>query len=137
MTFASVDDLRLRYGDQELMLLADRDRDGVLDVGVVEAHLQDADAEIISELAGTVNIDPASPPLNLKRLACQIVRYRLYGANPPEAARQDYEDTLKFLRLVRDGKANLDGGANAPIEIPPSPRAAAVIPGSRIFNRGL
>lgn len=137
MTFASVADLQLRYGDRELMLLADRDGDGVLDVGVVEAHLQDADAEIVSELAGTVNIDPDSPPLNLKRLACQIARYRLYGPNPPEAPRKDYEDTLKFLRLVREGKANLDGGANAPIEIPPSPRAAAVTPGSRIFNRGL
>lgn len=137
MTFASVDDLRLRYGDQELRLLADRDGDGVLDVGVVEAHLQDADAEIISELAGSVTIDPANPPLNLKRLACQIARYRLYGANPPEAPRKDYEDTLKFLRLVRDGKANLDGGASAPIKIPPSPRAAATAPGSRIFRRGL
>ncbi|MCX7586544.1 gp436 family protein [Phenylobacterium sp. 58.2.17] len=137
MTFASVDDLRLRYGDQELLLLADRDRDGVIDADVVEAHLEDADAEIISELAGTVTIDPASPPLNLKRLACQIARYRLYGANPPEAPRKDYEDTLKFLRRVRAGEANLDGGAAAPIEIPPSPRAAAVTPGSRIFNRGL
>ena len=137
MTFASVDDLRVRYGDQELTLLADRDGDGVVDAGVVEAHLEDADAEIISELAGAVTIDPANPPLNLKRLACQIARYRLYGANPPEAPRKDYEDTLRFLRLVRDGKASLDGGAASPIEIPQSPRAAAVVPGSRIFRRGL
>jgi phage gp36-like protein len=137
VTFASVDDLRVRYGDQELMLLADRDGDGVLDAGVVEAHLRDADAEIISELAGAVTIDPAEPPLNLKRLACLVARYRLYGANPPEAVRQDYEDALDFLRLVRDGKASLDGGAAAPVEIPQSPRAAAVVPGSRIFRRGL
>lgn len=136
MSFASVSDMQTRYGAQELLLLGDRDNDGVLDAGVVEAFLQDADAEIVSELAGAATIDALDPPLNLKRLACQIARYRLYGANPPEAVRMDYEDAVKFLRLVRDGKASLDGGASAPTEIPVSPRAAATEPGSRIFTRG-
>lgn len=137
MSFASVSDLQTRYGDQEILLLADRDGDGVLDAGVVEAHLADADAEIISELAGAVSIDAASPPLNLKRLACQIARYRLYGANPPKAARDDYEDAIKFLRLVRDKKASLDGGATAPAEVSPPSLAAASEADERIFTRRL
>jgi phage gp36-like protein len=137
VSFATTEDLQTRYGEQEILLLADRDGDSVIDAGVVEAHLQDADAEIVSELAGTVTIDVSNPPLNLKRLACQIARYRLYGANPPEAARNDYQDAIKFLRLVHAGQASLDGGAGATDEVAKPIRAAAVLPGTRIFNRGL
>jgi phage gp36-like protein len=137
MSFATVQDLQTRYGDQEILLLADRDGDGVIDAGVVETHLQDADSEIISELAGAVAIDAASPPLNLKRLACQIARYRLHGSNPTDAARNDYKDAIAFLRLVRDGKASLDGGAVSPEAVAQPSLAAASCPGSRIFKRGL
>lgn len=137
MTFATVSDLQTRYGDQELKLLADRDNDGELDAGVAEGALADADAEIISELGGSVSIDVNAPPRNLVRIACQVARYRLYGANPPEAARNDYLDAIKFLRLVRKGEASLDGGDAAPTETPPPSFAAATEPGSRIFKRGL
>jgi phage gp36-like protein len=137
VSFAVLADLEARYGAQEILLLADRDGDQVVDPGVVEAHLRDADAEIVSELAGTVAIDPANPPLNLVRIACQIARYRLYGANPPEAARNDYTDAIKFLRLVRSGQASLDGGSAAPVAAAEPIRAAATEPGTRIFTRGL
>lgn len=135
MTFASTNDLVTRYGQQEILLLADRDGDGQIDPGVVEAHLQDADAEIISELAGAVPIDANDPPLNLVRLACQITRYRLYGANPPEAARNDYTDAIAFLRRVKAGNASLDGGANAAETVAAPSLAAATEPGERIFRR--
>jgi len=137
MTFATLADMQARYDGRELLMLADRDGDGEIDAGVVAAHLQDADAEIISELAGTVTIDVSNPPLNLKRLACQIARYRLFGSNPTEAARNDYKDAIAFLRLVRDGKASLDGGADTPEAVAPPSFAAATCPGSRIFTRGL
>lgn len=139
MTFAAVSDLRKRFGDQELLLLADRDNDGVLDAGVVEAHLQDADAEIVGLISQAVTIDPANVPLNLIRLACDIARYRLYGANPTEDVRSRYKDAVAQLRLIAQGLATLDGGAIAPTEPAEntSPRAAATEPGSRIFNRGL
>lgn len=137
MTFAVPSDLVTRYGEEEIRLLADRDNDGILDAGVVEAHLVDADAEIISELAGVVAISVDSPPLTVVRLACQIARYRLYGANPPEAARNDYKDAIAFLRQVRDKKASLDGGAANPVATATPSYAAASEPGSRIFTRGL
>lgn len=137
MTFATPADLVSRYGDQEMKLLADRDGDDVFDAGVIEGHLADADAEIVSELGGSVAINAADPPRNLVRVACQIARYRLYGSNPPEQARNDYQDALKFLARVRDGKASLDGGAAGPTEVQAPSLAAASAPGSRIFNRGL
>lgn len=137
MTFASVSDMQTRYGAQELLLLGDRDGSGALDAGVVEAHLQDADAEIVSELAGSVVIDTVNPPLNLKRLACDIARYRLYGANPPEAVRSNYKDAIAFLQRVRSGQASLDGGALTPQAPVAPPRAAATTSDERIFRRGL
>lgn len=135
MTFASVSDMQTRYGAQEILLLGDRDNDGVIDAGVVEAHLQDADAQIISELAGSVAIDVANPPLNLKRLACEIARYSLYGANPPDAVRKNYEDVIKFLQRVRAGQASLDGGALTPQAPITPPRAAATESADRVFRR--
>lgn len=137
MTFAAVSDLTTRYGDQELKLLADRDGDGQLDAGVAEGALADADAEIISELAGAVSIDTQNPPRTLIRIACQIARYRLYGANPPEAARTEYKDALEFLRRVQAGKASLDGGAADPIATPAPSYAAASETRDRIFRRGV
>ncbi|MFN3582612.1 gp436 family protein [Phenylobacterium sp.] len=138
MSFATVQDLQARFGVDELRMLADRDGDGVLDAGVVEAHLQDADAEIMSHIGLAVSqVDPANPPLNLKRIACDIARYRLYGANPNEDARARYKDAVAFLRLVAENKATLDGGAAAPGEAKAPSLAAATDPGVRIFKRGL
>lgn len=137
MPFATVDDLNLRFGAEELRLLSDRHGAGEADSAVVEAMLEDADAEIVSLIGHAVTIDVANPPRNLRRIAGDIARYRLYGANPPEAVRKNYEDALAFLRRVADGEATLDGGAIAPAAAVASPRPAATDPGVRIFRRGL
>lgn len=137
MTFASAQDLTDRFGDRELLMVADRDGDGVLDAGVLAAALQDADAEIISFIGQAVAIDPANPPLNLKRLACDIARYRLYGASPTDDVRKRYDDAVAFLKRVASGDATLDGGATAPAQAQTPPKPAAAVPGSRIFRRGL
>lgn len=137
MPFATVQDLTLRFGTEELMLLSDRHHAGEVDEAVVSAALEDADAEIVSMIGHAVAIDAANPPRNLRRVAGDIARYRLYGANPPEAVRKNYEDALAFLRRVADGKATLDGGALNPVAAVASPRPAATEPGERIFRRGL
>lgn len=127
-----------RFGDQELLLLADRDNDGVLDAGVLAAVLADADAEIVSLVAGGATIDPDNVPTNLVRIACDIARYRLYSNSAaPEDVRKRYEDGVKFLGLVRKGEAGLDGGSANVATPQASPKAAASEPGSRIFKRGL
>lgn len=137
MTFATASDLEARFGSTELLQLADRENVGAIDEAVVDAHLADADAEIIALLGGSVAIDALDPPLNLKRLACDIARYKLHGANPPEDVRKRYEDAVKFLGRVAEGKATLDGGAAAPQQAQASPKPAVAEPGTRIFKRGL
>jgi phage gp36-like protein len=137
MTFATTADLEARFGTVELLQLTDREGVGLVSEGVAEAHLQDADAEIISLIGGAVVIDPLNPPLNLKRLACDIARYKLHGATAPEDVRKRYDDAVKFLVRVAEGKATLDGGAAAPSQAQQPPLSAATEPGNRIFSRGL
>ena len=137
MTFASAQDLQDRFGLDELVLVADRDRDGAPDAAVLSAALEDADSEIIALIAGGASIDPANVPRNIRRIACDIARYRLYQGGPTEDVRERYDDAVKFLGLVRKGEAGLDGGAAQPAAVQSSPRAAATEPGSRVFRRGL
>lgn len=136
MTFATPADLQARFGERELRLIADRD-DGAVYADVLAAALQDADAEIVGLIGAAVTIDAQNPPLNLKRLACDIARYRLYGSTPTEDVRLRYSDAVKFLRLVATGDASLDGGAVGPAEVAQPPLAAASDPGNRVFKRGL
>lgn len=138
MAFASLTNMQDRFGDRELQLVADRDGAGNY-AAVIAAALQDADAEIIGLIGGAVAVDAGDPPLNLVRLACDIGRYRLYGANPPEDVRKRYEDAVAFLRRVAAGQASLDGGASDPTATaaPALASASATEPGVRIFNRGL
>jgi phage gp36-like protein len=137
MTLATLANLQTRFGDQVLLLLADRDNDGVIDAGVVEAQLQDADAEIVSLISGAVVIDMANPPLNLVRIACEIAIYKLYGANPPEDTRKRYDDCVKFLGLVARKERTLDGGALAPTAPSIAAVAAATESTPRRFSRDL
>lgn len=137
MTFATAQALEARFGSAELLQLSDRENVGAMDEAVVDAALQDADAEIIGLLAGSVMIDAQDPPLNLVRLACDIARYRLYGAVAPEDVRKRYEDATAFLKRVAEGKATLDGGASAPTAPQASPRPAATDPGERVWKRGI
>jgi phage gp36-like protein len=137
MTFATADDMTLRFGAQEMLALADRDGTGAVDAGVLELALTDADGEIVSVLGGAVTLVASAPPQNLKRLACDIARYRLSGQNPPEDVRKRYTDAVTFLRDVAAGKATLDGGAASPAAAAASPRPAATELQPRVFRRGL
>jgi phage gp36-like protein len=70
----------------------------------VQDAIQDASEEIDSYLAAKYTLPLPSTPNNLKRLACDIARYRLYFQQPTEEVRKRYEDAKEFLKGVRDGK---------------------------------
>lgn len=95
MPYASQQDLIERFGEDDLIVAADRDRDGVIDAEVVETALEDAAAEIDSYLAQVYRLPlPSVPPL-IRRLACDIAFHRL----SPEA------DTATEHRRTRYGEA--------------------------------
>lgn len=70
----------------------------------VQDAIQDASEEIDSYIAAKYTLPLPNTPNNLKRLACDIARYRLYFQQPTEEVRKRYEDAKDFLKGVRDGK---------------------------------
>lgn len=123
--YATREELIKRFGDEIAQLESMHPSSGTS----VQDAIQDASEEIDSYLAAKYTLPLPSTPNNLKRLACDIARYRLYFQQPTEEVRKRYEDAKEFLKGVRDGKnvlAILDNQnqvteekpANAPATMP-------------------
>ncbi|MFH7767703.1 gp436 family protein [Acinetobacter sp. BSP-28] len=69
--------------------------------------IQDATEEINGHIGGRYPLPLPNVPSNLKRMACDIARYRLYFQQPTEEVRKRYEDAIAFLKRVADNKAHL------------------------------
>ena len=76
-------------------------------VTAVDDAIQDATEEINGHIGGRYSLPLPNVPSNLKRMACDIARYRLYFQQPTEEVRQRYEDAIAFLKRVADNKAHL------------------------------
>jgi len=76
-------------------------------VTAVDDAIQDATEEINGHIGGRYSLPLPNVPSNLKRMACDIARYRLYFQQPTEEVRKRYEDAIAFLKRVADNKAHL------------------------------
>ncbi|MDA8254180.1 MAG: DUF1320 family protein [Betaproteobacteria bacterium] len=133
MTYATQADLESRYGAEEVLQLADRDGDGVIDAGVIDQALRDADAEIDGYLGSRYQLPLATAPQIINVYACDIARYRLYASAATEEVRNRYQDALKFLRLAAEGKVMIGPSANG--AAPLSAGSAEMQSGGRVFGR--
>jgi len=115
MSYASQQGIVDRYGEEALLLLADRDGDGLVDPDVIGQALADSEAEIDAYLAARYQLPLAVVPAVLTRLAVDIVVYRLAADAGPatEERRQRYEDAVDLLRRISRGEASL-GLSEAP-----------------------
>ena len=73
----------------------------------VKDAIQDATEEINGHIGDRYPLPLPNVPSNLKRMACDIARYRLYFEQPTEEVRKRYEDAIAFLKRVADNKAHL------------------------------
>lgn len=73
----------------------------------IDDAIQDATEEINGHIGGRYPLPLPNVPSNLKRMACDIARYRLYFQQPTEEVRKRYEDAIAFLKRVADNKAHL------------------------------
>jgi phage gp36-like protein len=112
--YAAFADLVARYGEAEIAQLTDRDTppSGAADEAVAERALLDADAEIDAYLAGRYALPLASPPPVLRRVACDIARYRLWDDRASEEVRLRYEDARRLLQAIADGHVALGAAAS-------------------------
>lgn len=112
--YALIDDLKLEFGEAELLQLARSSEDKtVLDEDKVNAMLVNADATIDGFLT-TRFLTPLTPvPVLIKQIACDIARYRLRNRSGGQSSlsdvvRQRYDDAIKNLEKIRDSKINIE-----------------------------
>lgn len=108
--YADVADMVARFGDLEVMQISDRNADGQIDDDVVLVALADATAEIDAYLGRFKQPFAEVPPI-LKRLCCDIARYRLTatsGVQITEEIRIRYKiDVLDLLKALAKGEVQL------------------------------
>ncbi|MEW5763710.1 MAG: gp436 family protein [Acidobacteriota bacterium] len=137
MPYATAQDIvdRLPNGQEGLLLLADRDGDGVADEAVVSGALGDAADEIDSYLAAVYTLPLPSVPPVLVRLSVDIAIYRMAAdaARATEEHRVRYEDAVKLLQSIsrRTAALPLPDGVE-----PPAAHIATFSAGPRLFKRG-
>jgi len=102
--YATRNDLEARFGEGELQQLEMMQTAG----NSLEEALQDASEEIDSYIAVRYVLPLPSTPSTLKRIACNIARYRLYFQQPTEEVENRYKAEIDFLKRIADGKATLN-----------------------------
>lgn len=102
--YATRNDLEARFGEGELQQLEIMQTVG----NSIEEALQDASEEIDSYIAVKYVLPLPSIPSTLKRIACNIARYRLYFQQPTEEVENRYKAEIDFLKRIADGKATLN-----------------------------
>ncbi|HFC8457352.1 TPA: gp436 family protein [Neisseria subflava] len=110
MAYETVEDMVARFSELEVIQLTDRNQDGLIDEDVAAVALTDATAEIDAYLGRFKRPFTDVPPI-LKRLCCDIARYRLTAANGvliTDEIRNRYKiDVLDLLRAMAKGEVQL------------------------------
>ena len=131
MSYATQQDIVDRYGSNLLLTVADRDRDGIVDVDAVQRALDDSDTVINAHLSEYYALPLADVPPLLVALAVDMAVYKL-AELPTDEMRNRYSDALKLLASIATGKLKL-GVAPQP---PTSGQGATLVAPPRLFGRG-
>lgn len=108
MSYCTYSDLVNAFGENEVLQLSDRDRDGLPDNGVIEEAISFADSHIDGYLREQYAVPLANPPRNLVGMACDFARYRLYQDQPTDLVQSRYDVGCFWLKDVARGLVQLD-----------------------------
>ncbi|MGZ5055670.1 MAG: gp436 family protein [Methylobacter sp.] len=119
MAYCTEQNLIDRYGETELIQLTDQANAAVIDTGVLNSAIADADAEINSYLTAYA-LPLATIPANFERMACDITRYYLFGSSVPELVQKRYDNAISYLKLVAKGGINIAPDTSGTVAAPSS-----------------
>lgn len=107
--YATQLDLETAYGAGLIARLADNDGDGAADQAAIESALEVASAIIDGYLAVRYAVPLEQAPVTVRELCIDLALYRLAHNSLKQTAemRLRYEDAIKFLERVADGKASI------------------------------
>jgi phage gp36-like protein len=111
MLYCSKQGLIDRFSEDELIQLTDRDSSGVINDEVLNRAIEDASTEMDAYLS-RFNFTADNLPKSLKPLACNIARYYLYDEEPTEHITTRYNNAIKFLKSVNEGKITIGTTSN-------------------------
>ena len=133
MGYAVKQDMIDRFAESELVQLTDRTGAAVAinDVALSRA-LSDADAEIDGYLMGRYTLPLANSPRMLIGIACDVARYRLYDDRVTEQVSKRYDDAVKLLRLIGEGKISI--GPNSSTDTTPAAGGVSSFGNDRVFT---
>ncbi len=107
--YATRDDMVHAFGEKECVSITDRDFTGSIDDVVMDGALTRASAEIDSYLVGRYPVPWSDTPGVLVGRCCDMARYFLCGSGTQmtEQIRERYEDAVRYLERVADGRHGL------------------------------
>ncbi|WP_172298349.1 gp436 family protein [Pseudoruegeria sp. HB172150] len=110
MSYATLDQLKDRFGDRLLITLTDRatTATGEIDEDVVTRALADTDAMIDGYLASRYALPLAETPNLVVDLAQAIAIYKLHTNSASEKIEKDYNDAISTLKDIAKGIVKLD-----------------------------
>ena len=108
MSYASLDDLKKKFGQDELIALTDRVNQTTINANIITRALEDADAEINIYLLKRYQLPLSDTFPLLTILACDIARFRLHTTDPSDEVRKRYEDAKQMLEDIAQGTYDLN-----------------------------
>lgn len=112
MTYATKQDLIDRFGETELIQRTDRTNvpPTTVDDDVVAQHLADAFGMIDGYVAKRYTLPLATVPASLRKAACDMARFYILAESASDGVRKAFDDAVKLLRDIADGRVQLDAG---------------------------
>jgi phage gp36-like protein len=117
MAYSTSSDIEKQLDGTTLVELTDDSGDGSLDDAVISQAISDADEEIDGHLGGRMTVPLSPVPGILKKYSVDIAIYNLFARRHdsiPEIRKERYENAVKFLGKVAEGKISL--GQSDPTE---------------------
>jgi len=120
MAYVGAQDIADLYGEEFLLLVAERDGEGDLAGAATAAAIEDACAQASSEADSYIGarypvpVHPAPRALQIHVINMAVHHLAATADRMTEQIRQRYEDALRWLKDVAAGRAGLgtaDGGA--------------------------
>ncbi len=129
--YCTIENLKGKISEAHLIQLTDDEDLGVMDTVVVNGAIADATAEIDSYCSGRYSVPLSPVPSIIVKYAKDIAIYNLYQrrSGADEDRQRDYDNAVKFLIKVSEGKANLG------VQPPPDPPADDAATGANVATR--
>jgi len=116
MAYATLADLNLAFGEEEITQLSDRDGDDSNDTNVVETKLAEAESEINSYLSVKYELPITSVSSNLKKVTCDIARYLMHKDGATDEVVRHYKEAISWLKDIVAGRAVLLDVSASPVD---------------------